>query len=128
MNAQDVKDKISNMPGCMVMPVVLSFVFIPMLLFDIVQRSDNSSVREAAEMEMYERYEEKFDSLNELIDSLKGEVIVYDDALFSAKRKLDEISDAVTLAQGSLSDRLLNDVEDYLEQIESECDYSDIER
>ena len=128
MDWEDIKDKVSDMPGCMTVPVVLSFVFIPMLLFDIVQRSDNSRVSESAKMEMYERYEEKFDSLNELIDSLKGEVIVYDDALFSAKRKLDEISDAVTLAQGSLSDRQLNDVEDYLEQIESECDYSDIER
>lgn len=116
------------MPGCMTVPVVLLAVMLPMLIFEIIQKSDNGSVKKSAKMEMFERYEERVDSLNELIDSLKSEVIAYDDALYSVKKKLDEISDAVTSAQSSLNDRHLNEVEDYLDQIESECDYTDIER
>lgn len=74
MDWQDVKDKISNMPGCMVMPVVLLCVFIPLLLFEAIQKSDNSRVREAAEMRAYETYEEEIDSLTQVIDSLNDEL------------------------------------------------------
>lgn len=123
-----IKDKISNMPGCMVMPVVLLCVFIPMLIFDVIQKSDNSSVREAAEMRVHEVYEEKIALLNNLVDSLNGEMMVYDDALGFVKRKLDRILDNVTFAQESLSEKQLYEVEDYLDEIASECDYSDIER
>lgn len=116
------------MPGCMVMPVVLLCVFIPMLIFDVIQKSDNSSVREAAEMRVHEVYEEKIALLNNLVDSLNGEMMVYDDALGFVKRKLDRILDNVTFAQESLSEKQLYEVEDYLDEIASECDYSDIER
>lgn len=74
MDWQDIKDKISNMPGCMVMPVVLLCVFIPLLLFEAIQKSDNSKVREAAEMRAYETYEEEIDSLTQVIDSLSDEL------------------------------------------------------
>lgn len=70
----NIKDKISNMPGCMVMPVVLLCVFIPLLLFEAIQKSDNSRVREAAEMRAYETYEEEIDSLTQVIDSLNDEL------------------------------------------------------
>ena len=74
MDWEDVKDKISNMPGCMVMPVVLLCVFIPLLLFEAIQKSDNGRVRENAEMKMFVIYEETVDSLNEIIDSLRDEL------------------------------------------------------
>jgi hypothetical protein len=74
MDWQDIKDKIGNMPGCMVMPVVLLCVFIPLLLFEAIQKSDNSKVREAVEMRAYETYEEEVDSLTQIIDSLSDEL------------------------------------------------------
>ena len=74
MNNLSIKDKISNMPGCMVMPVVLLCVFLPLLLFEAIQKSDNSRVREAAEMRAYETYEEEVDSLTQIIDSLSDEL------------------------------------------------------
>lgn len=74
MTWQDIKDKISNMPTWAAVITVNLFVFIPLLLFEAIQKSDNESVRDATMIRMNDIYTAKLDSMQQVIDSLEIEI------------------------------------------------------
>lgn len=74
MTWQDIKDKISNMPTWAAVITVNLSVFIPLLLFEAIQKSDNESVRDATMIRMNDVYTAKLDSMQQVIDSLEAEI------------------------------------------------------
>lgn len=74
MTWQDIKDKISNMPTWAAVITVNLSVFIPLLLFEAIQKSDNESVRDATMIRMNDIYTAKLDSMQQVIDSLEIEI------------------------------------------------------
>lgn len=74
MTWQDIKDKISNMPTWAAVITVNLSVFIPLLFFDAIQKSDNESVRDATMIRMNDVYTAKLDSMQQVIDSLEIEI------------------------------------------------------
>ena len=74
MTWQDIKDKISNMPTWAAVITVNLSVFIPLLLFEAIQKSDNKSVRDATMIRMNDVYTAKLDSMQQVIDSLETEI------------------------------------------------------
>ena len=74
MTWQDIKDKISNMPTWAAVITVNLSVFIPLLFFEAIQKSDNESVRDATMIRMNDIYTAKLDSMQQVIDSLETEI------------------------------------------------------
>lgn len=71
---QYIKDKLSNLPTWAAVVLVLLAVFIPLLLFEAIQKSDNESVRDATIIRMHDIYTAKLDSMQEVIDSLESDI------------------------------------------------------